>query len=72
MSRPKVEIAGLIANEWSVEVLLTLFFGTCALVFVGTMGVVNKVHPNLRGGEKAAIWWFVLCMPPSLLLIRRI
>jgi cholestenol delta-isomerase len=56
----EVEIAGLIANEWSVEVLLTLFFGTCALVFVGTMGVVNKVHPNLKGGEKAAIWWFVL------------
>jgi len=22
--------------------------------------VVNRVHPNLPSGEKAAIWWFVL------------
>jgi cholestenol Delta-isomerase len=57
----EVEIASYLANEWSVPVLLGAFAGVCATVLLATLLTVNKVHPNLRGPEKAAIWWFVLC-----------
>jgi cholestenol Delta-isomerase len=57
----EVEIASYLANEWSVPVLLGTFAGVCATVLLATLLTVNKVHPNLRGSEKAAIWWFVLC-----------
>jgi cholestenol delta-isomerase len=56
----EVEIASYLANEWSVTLLLSLFFGTCALVFMATMKVVNTWHGHLTRGEKAAVWWFVL------------
>ena len=57
----EVEITNYLANEWSTEVLLTIFTVTCATIFVGTKFVVNRAHPNLPPTEKAAIWWFVLC-----------
>jgi hypothetical protein len=57
----EVEIASYLANEWSVPTLLGIFAATCATIFLGTYFVVNKVHPHLPRGEKAAIWWFVLC-----------
>jgi hypothetical protein len=57
----QVEIAGLIANEYSVTVLLGLFTAICASIVFGTTYVVNWKHPNLPGSEKAAIWWFVIC-----------
>jgi hypothetical protein len=58
----EVEIANYLANEWSMEVLLTIFTAVCASIFLGTKYMVNRVHPHLPSGEKAAIWWFVLCM----------
>jgi cholestenol delta-isomerase len=57
----EVEIASYLANEWSVPVLLGAFAGVCSAVLLATLLTVNKVHPNLKGSEKAAIWWFVLC-----------
>ncbi len=57
----EVEIASYLANEWSVPVLLGAFGGVCATILFATLFIVNKVHPNLRGSDKAAIWWFVLC-----------
>jgi cholestenol Delta-isomerase len=57
----EVEIASYLANEWSVPVLLGTFAGVCSAVLIATLLIVNKVHPNLKGTEKAAIWWLVLC-----------
>ena len=57
----QVEIASYLANEWSVPVLLGVFAALCATIFFGTMSIVNRVHPNLPAGEKAAIWWLILC-----------
>jgi cholestenol delta-isomerase len=65
----EVEIASYLANEWSVPTLLGIFAATCATIFLGTYFVVNKVHPHLPRGEKAAIWWFVLCTFSFLLSI---
>jgi len=57
----EVEIASYLANEWSVPVLLGTFAGVCSTVLIATLLIVNKVHPNLKVPEKAAIWWLVLC-----------
>lgn len=57
----EVEIVSYLANEWSVPTLLALFAATCSGILLTTLFIVNKVHPNLPGAEKAAIWWFVLC-----------
>ncbi len=63
----EVEIASYLANEWSVPVLLGTFAGVCSAVLLTTLLIVNKVHPNLKGSEKAAIWWFVLCESVELM-----
>ncbi|KAH6681763.1 EBDP2, emopamil-binding protein [Halenospora varia] len=57
---PDVQIASYLANEWSMQILLTAFSALCAMILLGTLTIVNRVHPNLPGTEKAAIWWFVL------------
>lgn len=56
----EVEIAALLANEWSVPVLLALFAVICGSILMAAMVVVNKVHPQLRKVERATICWFVL------------
>jgi cholestenol delta-isomerase len=61
----EVEIASYLANEWSVPVLLGAFGGVCGAILLATLFIVNKVHPNLRTADKAAIWWFVLCKVPQ-------
>ncbi|KAI9675711.1 MAG: hypothetical protein M1817_001078 [Caeruleum heppii] len=55
-----VEVVGYLANEYSVPVLLLLFFGGLAVLFGLTLVVVNNVHPNLPVSEKYTILWFVL------------
>jgi hypothetical protein len=57
----EVEIANYLANEWSVPVLLGIFAAVCASIVIGTVVIIDKTHPNLPKGEKAAIWWFVIC-----------
>ena len=58
----EVEIANYLANEWSVPVLLGIFAAVCAAIVCGTVVIIDKTHPKLPKGEKAAIWWFVICM----------
>lgn len=57
----EVQIASLLANEWSVPVLLAAFAGVCGTVLLLAMTIVNKHSPQLRTIEKATIMWFVLC-----------
>lgn len=57
----EVEIAAYLANEMTMQVLLSIFVAMIATVILGTKLCVDKVHPNLPGKEKAAIWWFVIC-----------
>lgn len=57
----QVEIASLLANEWSVPVLLAAFASICGTVLLLAMVIVQKRNPNLRKIEKATIMWFVLC-----------
>ena len=61
----QVEIASLLANEWSVPVLLAAFAGICGTVLLLAMTIVQKRNPNLRTIEKATIMWFVLCKLPT-------
>lgn len=57
----EVEIAAYLANEMTMQVLLTIFVAMILTIVGGTKLWVDKVHPNLPGKEKAAIWWFVIC-----------
>ncbi|KAK8194437.1 hypothetical protein M8818_007629 [Zalaria obscura] len=56
----EVEIAGYLANEWSVPTLLTIFAAGCSVLFFGTYLIVKKVHPRLPKSELVTIMWFVL------------
>jgi len=56
----EVEIAAYLANEMTMQVLLTIFVAMILTIVGGTKLWVDKVHPNLPGKEKAAIWWFVI------------
>ncbi len=57
----EVEIAHLVANDLTMPVLLSIFTALCATILFVTKFVVDRVHPHLKGSEKAAIWWFVIC-----------
>ncbi|KAK3063046.1 hypothetical protein LTR53_019083, partial [Teratosphaeriaceae sp. CCFEE 6253] len=48
------------ANEWSVPALLSVFFGTCAVLFASTYFVAQRINKTLTAGELSAIMWFVL------------
>jgi cholestenol delta-isomerase len=61
----EVEIASYLANEYSVPFLLGVFFSLCAGIVAFTRGWVRNFYPGLPGREKAAIWWFVICMSQS-------
>ncbi|KAK4900755.1 hypothetical protein LTR28_001384, partial [Elasticomyces elasticus] len=50
-----VEIVDYAANEWSVPVLLGVFFGGLAVLFYATYLVVKRVHPQMRGSEMVTI-----------------
>ncbi|KAL3424763.1 3-beta-hydroxysteroid-Delta(8),Delta(7)-isomerase 2 [Phlyctema vagabunda] len=56
----EVEIASYLANEWSVPVLLGIFFTGCAAIVFGTRLTVKRIYPNLPRSEKCAIWWFII------------
>lgn len=67
----EMEIASYLANEWTVPTLLSIFFGACVVLSVGTHTYVARSYPHLPGAEKAAIWWLVLCMTSLSVLLRR-
>lgn len=56
----EVEITGYMANEWSVPLLLGVFFGGCAVLFSATYVVVKKLHPSMPKSELFTVMWFVL------------
>ncbi|OWP06934.1 EBDP2, emopamil-binding protein [Marssonina coronariae] len=56
----EVEIAAYLANEMTMPMLLSIFVAIILTVVGLTKFWVDKVHPNLPGREKAAIWWFVI------------
>lgn len=56
----EVEITGYLANEYSVPLLLGIFFAGCAVLFSTTYVVVKRVHPNIPKTELWAVMWFVL------------
>ncbi len=53
-------IANWTENEWSVPALLTVFFGTCAVLFTSTYFIAKRVDRTLTPGELSIIMWFVL------------
>ncbi|TKA72399.1 hypothetical protein B0A55_05858 [Friedmanniomyces simplex] len=53
-------IANWAANEWSVPALLSVFFGTCTILFTSTYFVAKRVDKTLTSGELTTIMWFVL------------
>ncbi|KAI9892708.1 MAG: hypothetical protein M1814_001128 [Vezdaea aestivalis] len=54
-------IAGYADNEMSVPLLLVIFAGVCAGIIAFTLAVVSYVQPQMRGSEKATVFWFTLC-----------
>lgn len=67
----QVEIASLLANKWSVPVLLAAFAGICGTVLLIASALVQRTSPNLRTIEKATIMWFVLCKLPRIRCVER-
>ena len=63
----EVEIVGYLANEWSVPLLLGVFFSGCAVLAVFTHVCATKQNPHLRKSEITTIMWFVLCAFPLML-----
>lgn len=57
----EVEIAGYLANDFTVPRLLASFAAGCAGIFLVTYLVAKKIRPTMRGSELLQIMWFVLC-----------
>jgi hypothetical protein len=57
----EIEIYNYIENKMSVPLLLSLFFGGCAVIFFLALVVVKHVRPNIGVGEQLIMLWFVLC-----------
>ncbi|OJD34577.1 ebp domain-containing protein [Diplodia corticola] len=62
----EVEIAGYLANEYTMVQLLASFAAGCAIVFMVTFLVAKKIRPTLRGSEILQILWRL-----HTLLLRR-
>ncbi|KAL2075010.1 hypothetical protein VTL71DRAFT_8790 [Oculimacula yallundae] len=56
----EVEIAAYIANEMTMQVMLSIFVAGILAIIGITKLWVDKVHPHLPGKDKGAIWWFVI------------
>ncbi|KAK4238410.1 EBDP4, emopamil-binding protein [Achaetomium macrosporum] len=61
-----VEIAGYVANHFSVTAILAIFTTACAAVFGLTHLAIPRVRrraglPSLPTGERLTVLWFVLC-----------
>ena len=54
------ELTGYEANEWSVKILLGIFFSTCAILAVATYFFVKSTRPRLTKGERFTTAWFVV------------
>jgi len=56
----EINLAGYIANEWSMTKLLTVFFGSVSLYLLSTFVAVRTFNPRLRSKEQLLVMWFVL------------
>lgn len=61
----EAEVAGFLANEYSVLKLLSLFASGCLVILSATNLVAQKVRPGIPASELATVMWFVLCKKPS-------
>ena len=55
-----VDIAGYLANEYSVPYLLGVFALGCAAIFGVTYVVTKSLRPNIPKSELWTVMWFVL------------
>ena len=62
----EIEIAGYLANDYTVPQLLAVFGAGCAVILAFTHYVAKARNPSLPKGEIVRIMWFVLCMPMKL------
>ena len=53
-------IPGYVANEATMAEILTVFFGTCAVLFGGTHFVSKRLQPDLTRTELFTLLWFIL------------
>ena len=53
-------IEGYSPNEWSVLALLSVFFGTCVVVFTSSYLLAKRVRADLKRGELLTMLWFIL------------
>jgi len=59
-----IEIAGYLANDMSVPMMLSKFFVGCGIIFGTTYVIVKRVQPQLSKTELITIMWFVLSTSP--------
>jgi cholestenol delta-isomerase len=57
----EIEIAGYLANDYSVPQLLFFFAAGCAVILAFTHYVAKARNPGLPPSEIVRIMWFVLC-----------
>lgn len=55
-----VQIAGLIANTYSVPYILGVFAAGCVVILTATYFIATTVRPRITTGELWALMWFVL------------
>jgi len=62
----EIEIAGYLANDYTVPQLLAVFGAGCAVILAFTHYVAKARNPSLPKNEIVRIMWFVLCKSMSL------
>jgi len=58
---PDIEIAGYLANAYTVPTLLSFFATGCVGVFTLTYFLISRTRSNLPTPELLTVLWFVLC-----------
>lgn len=56
----EINLAGYLANDWNVPMLLVMFFAGCAVITTATIYATRAYNPRLKGWDQAALIWFVL------------
>jgi len=56
----EVEIAGYLANTYSVPILLALFAAWMGIILALTRLVVKRLQPEMISTERLTIMWFML------------
>lgn len=55
-----ITVPGYLANETSVPILLSVFFGACTLLFTATHALTKRLQPTLTTTELLTTMWFAL------------